>query len=94
LWLRQCHGLGDSDVLDGFPLRNVHEGIISNDFGELHPVIADSLIIDRADFGGNSMCIKDGRLCITLRPSDDIEKETWVGFKNDFLHDLKSDPTG
>jgi hypothetical protein len=92
LSLRQCHGLGDSDVLDGFPLKNVHEGIISNDFGELHPVIADSRIMDRADFGGNSMSMVDGRLCITLRRSDDVKKDTLAEFKNDFLHYLKSDP--
>ena len=67
LKLRQFPGLANSHIFAKMNFRKCPEGIISQDFAPLDPMILESKMLDPENVQGNAMKITDGALVINLR---------------------------
>lgn len=67
LEIRQFAGLSDSSVLKDAFFRKCAEGIISQDFDPLNPLISESVMLDPDDVAGNAMRMTDGALEVLVR---------------------------
>jgi hypothetical protein len=69
LRLRQFPGITDCPIFMEMNIRKCPDGIISQNFAPLNPVILESRMLDAADVQGNAMKIMNGALVITFRNS-------------------------
>ena len=69
LRIRQFPAITDCPIFMEMNIRKCPDGIISQNFAPLNPVILESRMLDAADVQGNAMKIMDGALVITFRNS-------------------------
>lgn len=92
LRLRQFPGLSDSSIFAKINYRRLIDGVISQDFGPLNPIISESTMPELQEVRGNAMKIRDGALQIIVKETGVCSSPEMAGrFQEVFLKQLKSE---